>query len=79
MGARITARKDQNFQSIMTKQNEDISGESNEPEVEAAEETEAQEASAETNEPVLTNLEKVQAEAADMKSRYLRSVADMEN
>ena len=47
----------------MTKQNEDISGESNEPEVEAAEETEAQEASAETNEPVLTNLEKVQANA----------------
>ena len=63
----------------MTKQNEDISGESNEPTVEAAEETQAQEASAETNEPVLTDLEKVQAEAADMKSRYLRSVADMEN
>ena len=79
MGARITARKDQNFQSIMTKQNEDISGESNEPTVEAVEETQAQEASAETNEPILTDLEKVQAEAADMKSRYLRSVADMEN
>ena len=31
------------------------------------------------NEPVLTDLEKAQAEAADMKSRYLRSVADMEN
>ena len=79
MGARITARKDQNFQSIMTKQNEDISGESNEPTVEAVEETQAQAASAETNEPILTDLEKVQAEAADMKSRYLRSVADMEN
>ncbi len=31
------------------------------------------------NEPVLTDLEKAQAEAAEMKSRYLRSVADMEN
>ena len=31
------------------------------------------------NDPVLTDLEKAQAEAADMKSRYLRSVADMEN
>ena len=57
---------------------------------EAAEEVEAQdnaEAAAEqpevveeqANEPVLTDLEKAQAEAADMKSRYLRSVADMEN
>ena len=89
-GARITVSKDLNFQSIMTKQNENISEETNGPDVEAAEETneptieaaekaEAQEASDETNEPVLTDLEKVQAEAADMKSRYLRSVADMEN
>lgn len=30
-------------------------------------------------EPVLTELEKAQAEAAEMKSRYLRTVADMEN
>ncbi|MEM1223005.1 MAG: nucleotide exchange factor GrpE [Verrucomicrobiota bacterium] len=29
--------------------------------------------------PVLTELEKAQAEATEMKSRYLRSVADMEN
>lgn len=35
--------------------------------------------SEEANEPVLTELEKAQAEAAEMKSRYLRSVADMEN
>ncbi|MEM7792121.1 MAG: nucleotide exchange factor GrpE [Verrucomicrobiota bacterium] len=38
------------------------------PEPQAVEET-----------PVLTDLEKAQAEAAEMKSRYLRSVADMEN
>ncbi|MGJ8637827.1 MAG: nucleotide exchange factor GrpE [Opitutaceae bacterium] len=31
------------------------------------------------NEPKLTELEKAQAEAAEMKSRFLRSVADMEN
>lgn len=42
---------------------------------ESAETTEA----AENREPVLTDLEKAQAEAAEMKSRYLRSVADMEN
>lgn len=29
--------------------------------------------------PVLTELEKAQAEAAEMKTRYLRSVADLEN
>ena len=63
----------------MTKQDEDISEETNEPTVEAAEKTEAQEACAEANEPVLTDLEKAQAEVAEMKSRYLRSVADMEN
>ena len=34
---------------------------------------------AENREAVLTDLEKAQAEAAEMKSRYLRSVADMEN
>lgn len=33
----------------------------------------------ESNEPTLTELEKAQAEASEMKSRYLRSVADMEN
>ncbi len=33
----------------------------------------------ESNEPILTELEKAQAEASEMKSRYLRSVADMEN
>ena len=33
----------------------------------------------ESNEPKLTELEKAQLEASEMKSRYLRSVADMEN
>lgn len=33
----------------------------------------------ESQEPILTDLEKAQAEAAEMKARYLRSVADMEN
>ena len=74
----------------MTKQNEDISEktndpdvdateETNDPSVEATEETEAQEACEEADKPKLTDLEKAQAEAAEMKSRYLRSVADMEN
>ncbi|MDQ8208797.1 nucleotide exchange factor GrpE [Coraliomargarita sp. SDUM461003] len=66
----------------MTKKNEDISEEIEEPTVEATEETseEATDSAAnEANEPVLTELEKAQAEAAEMKTRYLRSVADMEN
>ena len=33
----------------------------------------------ESNEPKLTELERAQVEASEMKSRYLRSVADMEN
>ncbi len=77
LGTRIDAHENLNFQSIMTKQNEDISEDVNEPIVEATEVTE--EASPEASEPKLTDLEKAQAEAADMKSRYLRSVADMEN
>ncbi|MGB0257931.1 MAG: nucleotide exchange factor GrpE [Coraliomargarita sp.] len=54
-------------------------------EVEAKANTEAEdtpeqpEVVEEQAEPVLTDLEKAQAEAAEMKSRYLRSVADMEN
>lgn len=49
-----------------------------------AEAVEASDAAAATGtedvqEPVLSELEKAQAEAAEMKSRYLRSVADMEN
>jgi len=64
----------------MTKQNEEISEEIEEPTVEATEATDsAAEEATDTNEPVLTDLEEAQAEAADMKSRYLRSVADMEN
>lgn len=47
----------------------------------AVEDAPAAEAATEeaSNEPVLTELEQAQAEATDMKSRYLRSVADMEN
>jgi len=67
----------------MTKQNEDIEEDIEEPTVEATEatdfSTENQAEAKESNEPVLTDLEKAQAEAAEMKSRYLRSVADMEN
>ena len=63
----------------MTKQNEDISEENNEPIVETIEAEVAEETSPKASEPVLTDLEKARAEAADMKSRYLRSVADMEN
>lgn len=47
-----------------------------EVEVEAAPEAEAEKAAAE---PEMTELEKAQAEAAEMKTRYLRAVADMEN
>lgn len=67
----------------MTKENEDIPEEVEEPTVETTEasdsSTENQAEAADSNEPVLTDLEKAQAEAAEMKSRYLRSVADMEN
>ncbi|TVP75843.1 MAG: nucleotide exchange factor GrpE [Puniceicoccaceae bacterium] len=71
----------------MTQKYEDISEETNEstPRAEAEpsslEEENATETpeSPENNEPVLTELEKAQAEAAEMKGRFLRSVADMEN
>lgn len=63
----------------MTKQNEEISDEIEEPTIEATAEEQAEADTPESNEPVLTDLEKAQAEAADMKGRYLRSVADMEN
>jgi molecular chaperone GrpE len=63
----------------MTKQNEDISKESKEAPAETAEAAKSVEASVEATEPALSDLEKAQAEATDMKSRYLRSVADMEN
>ena len=57
----------------------DATEETSDSSVEATEETEAQEACEEADIPELTDLEKAQAEAVDMKSRYLRSVADMEN
>ena len=78
----------------MTKQNEDISEEAekaavNEADEAVAEETKTAEATeaAEPAEPAaeesekseLSDLEKAQQEAAEMKTRYLRSVADLEN
>lgn len=58
----------------MSKKNEEIE----EPNEEAAEEVAAADAN-ENAEPELSELEKAKAEAADMKTRYLRAVADMEN
>lgn len=75
----------------MTKQNEDISEELEEvvgneaeqavaEEPAPAEEAEATEPAAEeAKEPELSELEKAQNEAAEMKTRYLRAVADLEN
>ncbi|MFT5836558.1 MAG: molecular chaperone GrpE [Candidatus Azotimanducaceae bacterium] len=63
----------------MTKQNEDLSEEIEEPTIVADDATTEETAEPESNEPVLTELEKAQAEAAEMKARYLRAVADMEN
>lgn len=78
----------------MTKQNEKIPenpevsappapGESmaaESPAADAAEPTaEETQASAESAEPALSELEKAQNEAAEMKTRYLRAVADLEN
>lgn len=74
----------------MTNQNEDISEEleeattddatevSAEKSAEAEVSTEATEAT-EPTEPELSELEKAQNEAAEMKVRYLRAVADLEN
>lgn len=62
----------------MSKKNEEIE----EPNEEAAETPAEEVAAAEANEnaePELSELEKAQAEAAEMKTRYLRAVADMEN
>jgi len=62
----------------MSKKNEEIE----KPEEETVE-TPAQEVAeteaTESAEPELSELEKAQAEAAEMKTRYLRAVADMEN
>lgn len=62
----------------MNKENDDITEDIEEPTT-PTEETSAETEETPSNEPVLTDLEKAQAEAAEMKSRYLRSVADMEN
>ncbi len=65
----------------MTKKNKDISEEVEETSADEAVNTavEEQAEAAENAEPELTELEKAQAEAAEMKTRYLRSVADLEN
>jgi molecular chaperone GrpE len=64
----------------MTDKNTDTSEELDEKaEAEAAEVVEETAAEAETPEVEATPLEKAEAEAAEMKSRWLRSVADMEN
>lgn len=74
----------------MTKQNEEISEEleeatGNEADQAASEvpahatEGEAAEPAEETKEPELSELEKTQIEASEMKARYLRAVADLEN
>ncbi len=67
----------------MTKKNEDISEKVEEPtQAEAAKnavDEPAESETPETNEPELTELEKAQAEATEMKTRYLRAVADLEN
>lgn len=55
------------------KEEEPVAGQA---EGEAASDADANEARAE---PEMTELEKAQAEAAEMKTRYLRAVADMEN
>lgn len=62
----------------MSKKNEEIekpNEDTVETPVEGITETEA----TENTEPALSELEKAQAEAAEMKTRYLRAVADMEN
>lgn len=62
----------------MSKQNEEIE----EPNEDTAETPAEETAGTETpdhKEPALSELEEAQAEAAEMKTRYLRAVADMEN
>lgn len=62
----------------MSKKNEEIEEPNEEAAKTPAEEVAAAEAT-ENAEPELSELEKAQAEAAEMKTRYLRAVADMEN
>lgn len=62
----------------MSKKNEEIEEPNEEAAETAAKEVAAAEAT-ENAEPELSELEKAQAEAAEMKTRYLRAVADMEN
>ena len=62
----------------MSKKNEEIE-KPNEDTVETPAEGTTETEATENTEPALSELEKAQAEAADMKTRYLRAVADMEN
>ncbi|MGB0409062.1 MAG: nucleotide exchange factor GrpE [Opitutales bacterium] len=61
-----------------TPETEELNEEATEPAAEAELEAPA-EATEEAPAPELTELEKAEAEAAEMKARYLRAVADMEN
>jgi len=65
----------------MTDKNKDISEEVEEASANEAVDTVVEDTAEapENQEPELTELEKAQAEAAEMKTRYLRSVADLEN
>ena len=58
---------------------EEATPEEAEVEVEETPEAASEEQEATPAEPEMTELEKAQAEATEMKTRYLRSVADMEN
>ena len=60
-------------------ESEEATPEDVEVEVEETPEAASEEQEATPAEPEMTELEKAQAEAAEMKTRYLRSVADMEN
>jgi len=62
-----------------TKEPEEFEETSTEAEVEVEQDPAVEEASAVEPEPELSELEKAQAEAAEMKARYLRTVADLEN
>lgn len=69
-----TETSEEQFEATAEAEAAETKAEAVDVEVEAPE---AEDAEAKTEEP--TELEKAQAEAAEMKTRYLRSVADMEN
>lgn len=72
----MTDKKTDSSEEVEAKATASADAENNTDTTDTAPEAETTE---QVNEPKLTELEKAQAEAAEMKSRYLRSVADMEN